>query len=172
LINKFPLISAFLSAALHKHILQMKHLILFLVINYGGLALGSFLMGNPATNEWYQLQDKAPWTPPGWVFGAAWFSIMLFYSIFLQQLLKTSRVNSKSVKWLFGISVLLNVSWNPLFFVHHWIAIGVVVLLALFFVLVLLARIALKQKPLLVLLILPYLIWMLIAISLNAYLLQ
>jgi tryptophan-rich sensory protein len=97
---------------------------------------------------------------------------MLFYSIFLQQLLKTSRVNSKSVKWLFGISVLLNVSWNPLFFVHHWVAIGVVVLLALFFVLVLLARIALKQKPLLVLLILPYLIWMLIAISLNAYLLQ
>jgi tryptophan-rich sensory protein len=150
----------------------MKHLILFLTINFGGLAFGSFLMGNPASNEWYQLQAKAPWTPPGWVFGAAWFSIMLFYSIFLQQLLKTSRVNRKSVKWLFGISVVLNVSWNPLFFVHHWVALGLVVLIALFFVLVLLARIALKQKPLLVLLILPYLIWMLIAISLNAYLLQ
>jgi translocator protein len=166
------LISAFLSAALHKYILQMKHLILFLVINYGGLALGSFLMGNPASNEWYQLQNKAPWTPPGWVFGAAWFSIMLFYSIFLQQLLKISAVNRKSVKWLYGVSVVLNVCWNPLFFVHHWVALGVVILLALFFVLVLLARIALRQKPLLVLLILPYLIWMLIAISLNAYLLQ
>lgn len=166
------MISSYLCATLHKYSEHMKNLILFLVINYGGLALGSFLMGNPATNEWYQLQDKAPWTPPGWVFGAAWFSIMLFYSIFLQQLLKTSRENSKSVKLLFGISVVLNVCWNPLFFVHHWVALGEVVLLALFFVLVLLARIALKQKPLLVLLILPYLIWMLIAISLNAYLLQ
>jgi tryptophan-rich sensory protein len=49
---------------------------------------------------------------------------------------------------------------------------GVVVLLALFFVLLLFARIALKQKPILILLILPYLIWMLIAISLNGYLLK
>ena len=166
------LIYAILCAALHKYSLHMKHLILFLVINFGGLAIGSFLMGNPATNEWYQLQDKAPWTPPGWVFGAAWFSIMLFYSIFLQQLLKKSAANRKSVKWLYGVSVVLNVCCNPLFFVHHWIALGVLVLLALFFVLVLLARIALKQKPIVVLLILPYLIWMLIAISLNAYLLK
>jgi len=163
---------ALLFAALNKYYFQMKHLILFLVINYGGLALGSFLMGNPATNEWYQLQDKAPWTPPGWVFGAAWFSIMLFYSIFLQQLLKISSINTKNVKLLYGISVLLNICWNPLFFVHHWIVLSVIVLLALLFVLVLLARIALKQKPILILLILPYLIWMLIAISLNAYLLK
>ena len=170
--NLLPLKDAYLFAALHKFSFIMKHLLLFLIINFGGLALGSFLMGNPATNEWYQLQDKAPWTPPGWVFGAAWFSIMLFYSIFLQQLLKISAVNRKSVKWLYGVSVLLNVSWNPLFFVHHWIVLGVVVLLALFLVLVLLARIALKQKPIVVLLIMPYLIWMLIAISLNAYLLK
>jgi tryptophan-rich sensory protein len=170
--NLLPLKDAYLFAALHKFSFIMKHLLLFLIINYGGLALGSFLMGNPATNEWYQLQIKAPWTPPGWVFGAAWFSIMLFYSIFLQQLLKISSVNTKNVKWLYGVSVVLNVCWNPLFFVHHWIALGVLVLLALFFVLVLLARIALKQKPILILLILPYLIWMLIAISLNGYLLK
>jgi tryptophan-rich sensory protein len=150
----------------------MKHLILFLVINFGGLALGSFLMGDVATNAWYQQQAKAPWTPPGWVFGAAWFTIMLLYSIFLQQLLKIKTVNSAAVKWLFGISVFLNVSWNPLFFVHHWVALGVVVLLALFLVLLLLARIAWKQNPKLVVFLLPYLIWMLIAISLNAYLLQ
>jgi tryptophan-rich sensory protein len=150
----------------------MKHLIFFLLINFGGLALGSFLMGSPASNAWYQLQDKAPWTPPGWVFGAAWFTIMLLYSIFMQQLLKIKSVNSAAVKWLFGISVFLNVSWNPLFFVHHWVAIGVVVLLALFLVLLLLARIAWKQNPKLVVFLFPYLIWMLIAISLNAYLLQ
>jgi tryptophan-rich sensory protein len=72
----------------------MKQLILFLLINFGGLALGSYFMGDLDKNVWYKSLDKAPWTPPGWVFGAAWFSIMLFYSIFMQQLLKTKSDNS------------------------------------------------------------------------------
>lgn len=147
----------------------MKKLILFLLINFGGLALGSFLMGNPAENEWYQSLDKAPWTPPGWVFGAAWFSIMLFYSIFMQQLLKTKSDNSKSIKWLFGLSVFFNVCWNPIFFVHHYVVIGLVFLIALFLLLIQLFRISLQHQSKIALLLLPYLIWMLIAISLNAY---
>jgi tryptophan-rich sensory protein len=147
----------------------MKQLILFLLINFGGLALGSFLMGNPAKNEWYQSLDKAPWTPPGWVFGAAWFSIMLFYSIFMQQLLKTKSDNSKSIKWLFGLSVFFNVCWNPIFFVHHYVVIGLVFLIALFLLLIQLFRISLQHQSKIALLLLPYLIWMLIAISLNAY---
>jgi tryptophan-rich sensory protein len=149
----------------------MKQLILFLLINFGGLALGSFLMGNPADNEWYQSLDKAPWTPPGWVFGAAWFSIMLFYSIFMQQLLKTKSDNSKSIKWLFGLSVFFNVCWNPIFFVHHYVVIGLVFLIALFILLIQLFRISLQHQSKIALLLLPYLIWMLIAISLNAYVL-
>jgi benzodiazapine receptor len=149
----------------------MKQLILFLLINFGGLALGSFLMGNPAENEWYQSLDKAPWTPPGWVFGAAWFSIMLFYSIFMQQLLKTKSDNSKSIKWLFGLSVFFNVCWNPIFFVHHYVVIGLVFLIALFLLLIQLFRISLQHQSKIALLLLPYLIWMLIAISLNAYVL-
>jgi tryptophan-rich sensory protein len=147
----------------------MKQLILFLLINFGGLALGSFLMGNPAENEWYQSLDKAPWTPPGWVFGAAWFSIMLFYSIFMQQLLKTKSDNSKSIKWLFGLSVFFNVCWNPIFFVHHYVVVGLVFLIALFLLLIQLFRISLQHQSKIALLLLPYLIWMLIAISLNAY---
>lgn len=149
----------------------MKQLILFLLINFGVLALGSFLMGNPADNEWYQSLDKAPWTPPGWVFGAAWFSIMLFYSIFMQQLLKTKSDNSKSIKWLFGLSVFFNVCWNPIFFVHHYVVIGLVFLIALFILLIQLFRISLQHQSKIALLLLPYLIWMLIAISLNAYVL-
>lgn len=147
----------------------MKQLILFLFINFGGLALGSYFMGDIAENAWYQSLEKAPWTPPGWVFGAAWFSIMLFYSIFMQQLLKTKRNNSKSIKWLFGLSVFFNVCWNPIFFVHHYVVIGLVFLSALFVLLVLLFRIAIQTQPKTALLLLPYLIWMLIAISLNAY---
>ena len=48
-------------------ILKMR-LLFFLLLNFGGLALGSFLMGEGPTGMWYSNLNKAPWTPPGWVF--------------------------------------------------------------------------------------------------------
>lgn len=45
---------------------------LFFIINFGALGLGALLMdSSPIENEWYVQLNKAPWTPPGWVFGAA-----------------------------------------------------------------------------------------------------
>ena len=43
---------------------KFKYLILFLIINFGGLALGSWLMNNGPNSDWYLNLDKAPWTPP------------------------------------------------------------------------------------------------------------
>ena len=62
---------------------KFKYLILFLIINFGGLALGSWLMNNGPNSDWYLNLDKAPWTPPGWVFGAAWTTIMVCFSVYL-----------------------------------------------------------------------------------------
>lgn len=44
---------------------------LFLLLNFAGLAIGGLFTGNAVSSEWYQNLAKAPWTPPGWVFGAA-----------------------------------------------------------------------------------------------------
>jgi len=52
-------------------------LLLFLIINFGGLALGSYLMNDGPNSTWYNDLNQAPWTPPGWVFGAAWTVIMI-----------------------------------------------------------------------------------------------
>ena len=51
---------------------QLKFTILFLIINFGGLAIGNWFMNNGPISEWYLNLNKAPWTPPGWVFGVAW----------------------------------------------------------------------------------------------------
>jgi hypothetical protein len=61
----------------------MLRLILFLIINFGALGIGGLLLGNPATNEWYQSLNKAPWTPPGWVFGAVNHHA-LFFNIYVE----------------------------------------------------------------------------------------
>lgn len=62
---------------------KIKYLILFLLVNFGGLGFGSWLMNNGPMTSWYQNLNKAPWTPPGWVFGAAWTTIMVCFSVYL-----------------------------------------------------------------------------------------
>jgi len=74
-----------------------KPIIFFLIINFGGLVFGSWLMNNGPQTEWYQALNKAPWTPPGWVFGAAWTTIMICFSIYLGYLFLKSSICFASV---------------------------------------------------------------------------
>ncbi len=101
-------------------------LIIFLVINFGALGIGSLLMGNGAQSEWYLSLNKAPWTPPGWVFGAAWTTIMICFSIYMAQLYTNDK--STLVIGLFIIQVILNVSWNYMFFNQHKVGLGLVII--------------------------------------------
>jgi len=148
---------------------KTKYLILFLFINFGGLALGSWLMNNGPNTDWYLNLTKAPWTPSGWVFGAAWTSIMICFSIYLIFLF-TKNYNQKKL-FLFGIQFILNVSWNYLFFNKHEIFISLIsitLLTALIFFLFFHYYKALKKISYL---LLPYMIWLCIATSLNLYIL-
>lgn len=142
--------------------------IFFLVINFGALALGGLLQGKGAFTGWYADLNKAPWTPPGWVFGAAWFTIMFCFSFYMASL---TGKGSKLVLVLFAIQFLLNVSWNPIFFKFHQVLLGLIVITTLT---VLMAFFGIKywsDLKLKSLLVLPYVIWLCIATSLNAYIL-
>jgi benzodiazapine receptor len=77
----------------------LVRIIVFAVLNFGALGIGVYLMGQGATSDWYQGLNKAPWTPPGWVFGAAWTTIMVFFSIYMSLLWK----DTESIKVLITI---------------------------------------------------------------------
>ena len=143
-------------------------LILFFVINFGGLALGSYLMNDGPTSAWYTSLNQAPWTPPGWVFGAAWTLIMVCFSIYLYYLFSFRK--SKFVIIIYSIAVLLNVSWNYIFFNQHLTSIGLINIVALTLVIIYL-YISFGDEKLskMKYLLLPYIIWLCIATSLNAY---
>jgi tryptophan-rich sensory protein len=143
-------------------------IILFLVINFGALALGGFLMGKGATSEWYDTVNKAPWTPPGWVFGAAWTFIMICFSVYLA-LLWPKTENKNLLIGMFSLQFLLNVLWNPVFFYYHNTTIGMVIIVLLT---ILVWWFLIYFFPTLnwaSLLIFPYAIWLVIASSLNGY---
>ena len=144
-----------------------KGLIVFLIINFGALAVGGWLMNNGPQTDWYLALNKAPWTPPGWVFGAAWTIIMICFSIYMTSLYLS--YNTIKLRTLFAIQVLLNVSWNYVFFNKHLMLPGLLIILlltVLIFYLLLTNQKKLKLKSLL---ILPYFIWLCIASSLNFY---
>ena len=143
-------------------------ILLFLIINFGALAIGGIFTGKGVPSEWYANLNKAPWTPPGWVFGAAWTTIMLCFSIYLAML--WPKVGAKQVVLsLFIVQWLLNVSWNPVFFYWHQIGLGLIVIVLLT---VVVGYIFIKYWGVLKgasLLLLPYVLWLCIATSLNAY---
>ncbi len=142
--------------------------IIFLVINFGILGIGSALMGNGSSSEWYTALNKAPWTPPGWVFGAAWTTIMICFSFYMAILWKKTE-HKKQLLTAYIIQILLNVAWNPLFFNLHYDLYSLIVIIGLAFVVGYMLVNYMKTMRYASLLILPYFIWLLIATSLNWY---
>lgn len=146
-----------------------KAFVVFLIINFGALGIGSWLMNNGPQSEWYTSLYQAPWTPEGWVFGAAWTSIMICFSIYMAFLFL--KEPSNKVKILFLVQFILNVSWNYVFFNQHWVGLGLAVIIGLTVVIALFLFLFKNTLQYKTLLILPYFIWLCIAVSLNAYIL-
>ncbi|GGD07233.1 TspO/MBR family protein [Hyunsoonleella pacifica] len=145
----------------------LKYAFIFLIINFGALAIGNWLMANGPQTQWYINLNKAPWTPPGWVFGAAWTTIMLCFSVYMAYLYRLKP--NITVIGLFIIQFALNTTWGLLFFNLHFVGLGLTVILLLTFVVgvfTVLFKNDLRAKTLL---ILPYLLWLCIATSLNGY---
>jgi tryptophan-rich sensory protein len=146
-----------------------KLVIFFLVVNFGALAIGNLLMADGPRTDWYLNLNKAPWTPPGLVFGAAWFTIMLCFSVYMAYLYKL--LPKLDVILLFSIQFVLNVIWNYCFFNLHYIGLGFTIITILTFVVGVFTFKYNNNLKLKTILILPYLIWLCIATSLNGYIL-
>jgi benzodiazapine receptor len=150
----------------------MVRFCVFLLLNFAALAIGGFVLGNPAANVWYQHLNKAPWTPPGWVFGFAWFSIMVLYAAFMYYSTKAASPSTRKFFYiLFALQWVLNVGWNPVFFRMHWVGFGLIVLLLLTFLVCYFTWYGFKMGFYKGLLMLPYFVWLLIATSLNLFVL-
>ncbi len=148
---------------------KFKYLILFLFINFSGLSFGSWLMNNGPMTNWYLSLIKAPWTPPGWVFGAAWTSIMICFSIYLSYFFIKKYTSKKLL--LFIAQVFLNISWNYIFFNQHQVVFALFVITILTALIFYLFLRYLKEQTKVSYLLLPYMIWLCIATSLNLYIL-
>lgn len=149
---------------------MIYRIMIFLIINFAALAIGGLFTSKGVSSDWYSSLDKAPWTPPGWVFGAAWTSIMILFSFFMAYLWPKEE-NKYFLVGLFLIQWLLNVGWNPVFFYYNQIFWGFIIIITLTFLILFYLIHYIPEMRIKILLVLPYFIWLLITSSLNLYIL-
>lgn len=145
----------------------LQSIAIFLIINFGALALGVILMNNGPLTTWYFNLNKAPWTPPNWAFGFAWTLIMICFSVYMAYLY--SALPTLKIRILYAIQLILNISWSYVFFNKHLIGVGLAVIGALTLLITFFLFAYLKTLKTKTVLILPYFLWLCIATSLNAY---
>ena len=150
---------------------MLQRLFIFLILNFIALALGGLFTGSGVSSEWYQALEKAPWTPPGWVFGAAWTSIMICFAFYMAHLVPKAK-ETRTVALLFFLQWVLNIIWNPTFFYFQAVLPAFVFISSLTLLLIYMGYRYWDELGLKSLFLFPYIIWLLIASSLNGYILM
>jgi len=147
---------------------MLSKIIIFLVLNFAALLLGGLFTSSGVSSEWYNSLDKAPWTPPGWVFGTAWTTIMICFAFYMA-IIWDKVENKKKLIGFFTFQWILNVLWNPIFFSSNAIFPGLIIITALTIVIGIITYSYFKKAGMASLLLIPYVLWLLIATSLNLY---
>lgn len=149
---------------------NIAKLIFALVVCQLAGVVGS-IFTTPSIPTWYASLQKPFFTPPSWLFAPVWITLFILMGVSVY-LIWVKGVKNKQVKialLIFGIQLVLNVLWSFLFFGLHspfygfidivvlWVAIALTILK--FF------NISRKAGALL----LPYIVWVTIAMALNFY---
>lgn len=152
----------------------MKRIIQFciaMIISFLPGIFGVFFTPHGDSNLWYNALVKSHLTPAGVVFGIAWTVLYILLGIALYLIIKSARKESDKIRAyiLFVAQLLLNAGWSYIFFGLHMTAIALLTLLALFIISAWMARVFYGIDKMSSLLIIPYLLWMMFAFYMNAY---
>ena len=95
---------------------QTAWLLGLVAICFAAAAAGGALTST-SVGDWYQTLKKPSWTPPDWLFGPVWTA--LYFLMALSAWLAWRRggwLASQVSLGLFGLQLMLNVSWSAIFF--------------------------------------------------------
>ena len=132
-------------------------------------SVSGWLSNSGYGNNWFDQLGKPSFMPPGWLFGVAWTILYVLLGLALAIILaEPSSPRRKLGLILFLIQLVLNFAWSPIFFGMHEIGLAKIVI---FLMAVLAAGAAgqfLRLRKPTGLLMIPYLMWLIFAATLNA----
>jgi translocator protein len=122
-----------------------------------------------AIPTWYSTLNKPFFSPPNYLFGPVWTLLYIMMGISLYIIwnkgLKNKKV--KSAIYLFGIQLLLNTIWSPVFFGAHNLLLAFVIIVALWIFILKTIKAFAKIDKTASYLLYPYLAWVSFASILN-----
>ncbi|MEJ0095873.1 MAG: TspO/MBR family protein [Methylocella sp.] len=139
-----------------------------LVLCAGVAAIGG-LATVPQIGGWYAGLAKPPWTPPNSVFPIAWSILYFLMALSLWRLWDraTPSIPRRRALSLFMAQLALNAMWSPIFFGLHAISAGLAIILALVVLVAATILQSAKTDRLAAILLIPYLVWVCYAMTLN-----
>jgi translocator protein len=119
------------------------------------------------TGAWYQALQQPAWQPPDWLFGPVWTLLYAMMAVAAWLVWRDRGFRAPAALTLFLVQLALNVAWSWLFFGEQRpdLAFGEIVLLWIAILATLLAF--WRIRPLAGALLIPYLLWVTYAATLN-----
>lgn len=131
-------------------------------------SLSGYLSNSGYGNPWFDALTKPSFIPPGWVFGAVWTTLYTLMGIALALVLaaEPSRARARGLAF-FGVQLVFNYAWSPIFFRAGMIDWAYLVILAMIVFAAATAFFFWRVNRVAGLLLLPYLAWLCLATALN-----
>lgn len=151
---------------------QLLGLLAFLAASAVVAGLGGLATANNV-DGWYATADKAPWSPPNWVFGPVWTVLYTAMAVAAWLVWRSRAEGTRPALTAYAVQLVLNLLWTPVFFGLYpalgtpalWIAFVIIVALAVAVSVTVLYFGPISRAA--GLLLLPYLAWIVFASSLN-----
>jgi tryptophan-rich sensory protein len=131
-------------------------------------SLMGYLSNSGFENSWYAALQKPSFQPPAWMFGVVWTMLYTLLGLALALILQEPPSSQRrDALWLFGGQLALNFAWSPVFFGMHMIDVALLVLIVMLIMALTAARYFRRIRPVAGWLMLPYLLWLCMAVALN-----
>ncbi|MGB3721964.1 MAG: TspO/MBR family protein [Pacificimonas sp.] len=135
------------------------------------LAIGSgigYLFGPANTGDWYRNLAKPALNPPSWLFGVVWPVLYLMIGASGGLIWSArKRMPTGRARFWYGLQLILNFSWTPIFFGMQRVDIALGIIVALNIAAIVATLHMGRIRALAAWLMVPYLIWIAFAATLN-----
>ena len=118
--------------------------------------------------NWYERLTKPSWRPPNWLFAPVWAVLYLTIAVSGWLVWRISGFAGAALPLgMYGIQLVLNAAWTPIFFGLHWIGWAFFEIVLLWLAIVATITFFHPVHPVAAWLLLPYLAWVSFAAALN-----
>lgn len=131
----------------------------------GVVVVGGLIGYTSAPAEWYQTLHKPFFTPPNYAFAPIWTVLYIIIG-FVGWRVFVQKPNPELIKF-WCVQMLLNFIWSPVFFGWQMVGSAMIICLAILFTTVGFIFKSWKADQLSAILFIPYLVWLILACSLN-----